>query len=92
MAWGLATAISLLNDALQSRGFGLACKLYETKPLSDLPVFHIGKERKAFEGYLYFCLIVLRPTNNTAKEISLAVIEFVSSPAKRSFYITRSKV
>jgi hypothetical protein len=65
MAWGLATAAGALNDALQRWNFGLvAYKLYETKPLSDSPVFRLEKKRKHYRDML-FCLMVLRP-NNTA--------------------------
>ena len=49
MAWGLATAVCALNDALQSWGFGLvAYKLHETKPLSVSPVSGLEKKRKHF--------------------------------------------
>jgi hypothetical protein len=65
MAWGLATAVGALNDALQRWDFGLVVyRLYETKPLSDSPVSRFEKKRKHFRDILCY-LMVLRP-NNTA--------------------------
>ena len=56
---------------------------------SDSPVSRLEKKRKHLRDIL-FCFIVLRPNNTAYVEgISLAVIEIVSSPAKRSLYITR---
>ena len=55
MAWGLATAVGALNDALQRWNVGLvAYKLYETKPLSVSPVSGLEKKRKFFKLGIYY--------------------------------------
>jgi hypothetical protein len=59
MAWGLATAVGALNDALQRWDFGLvAYRLYETKPLSDSPVSRLEKKRKHFRDILFFLMVL----------------------------------
>jgi hypothetical protein len=53
MAWGLATAVGELNDALQRWDFGLvAYKLYETNP-SVIHRFTDWKRNESILGIYY---------------------------------------